>query len=116
MAGAAARQRQAYEAMLNDDAGPFITGVPVLFSPAGAAQDEANPKGGDGRFAQILLRWSTKLGAGGPGARPVGVPRRLDVAEQGAAAGPAGPGVPRHGRAERPVPVRDRPGQAPRAA
>ena len=55
MAGAAARRRQAYEAMLNDDAGPFITGVPVLFSPAGAAQDEANPKGGYGRFAQILL-------------------------------------------------------------
>jgi vanillate/3-O-methylgallate O-demethylase len=55
MAGAAARQRQAYEAMLNDDTGPFITGVPVLFSPAGAAQDEANPKGGYGRFAQILL-------------------------------------------------------------
>lgn len=55
MAGAAARQRQAYEAMLNDDAEPFITGVPVLFSPAGAAQDEANPKGGYGRFAQILL-------------------------------------------------------------
>jgi vanillate/3-O-methylgallate O-demethylase len=55
MAGMAARQRQAYEAMLNDDAGPFITGVPVLFSPAGAAQDEANVKGGYGRFAQILL-------------------------------------------------------------
>jgi glycine cleavage system aminomethyltransferase T len=55
MAGATARQRQAYEAMLSDDAGPFITGVPVLFSPAGAAQDEANPKGGYGRFAQILL-------------------------------------------------------------
>lgn len=55
MAGAAARQRRAYEAMLSDDAGPFITGVPVLFSPAGAAQDEANPKGGYGRFAQILL-------------------------------------------------------------
>ena len=55
MAGAAARQRQAYEAMLNDDTGPFVTGVPVLFSPAGAAQDEANPKGGYGRFAQTLL-------------------------------------------------------------
>jgi vanillate/3-O-methylgallate O-demethylase len=55
MAGGAARQRQAYEAMLNGDAGPFITGVPVLFSPAGAAQDEANVKGGYGRFAQILL-------------------------------------------------------------
>jgi glycine cleavage system aminomethyltransferase T len=55
MAGAAARQRQAYEAMLKNDAEPFITGVPVLFSSAGAAQDEANPKGGYGRFAQILL-------------------------------------------------------------
>jgi glycine cleavage system aminomethyltransferase T len=55
MEGVAARKRQAYEAMLNDDAGPFITGVPVLFSPAGAAQDEANVKGGYGRFAQILL-------------------------------------------------------------
>jgi vanillate/3-O-methylgallate O-demethylase len=55
MAGAAARQRQAYEAMLNGDASPFTTGVPVLFSPAGAAQDEANVKGGYGRFAQVLL-------------------------------------------------------------
>jgi len=55
MTDAAARQRQAYEAMLNGDAGPFATGVPVLFSPAGAAQDEANVKGGYGRFAQILL-------------------------------------------------------------
>ena len=34
MAGAGARQRQAYEAMLKADAGPFVTGVPVLFSPA----------------------------------------------------------------------------------
>lgn len=55
MAGAAARQRQAYDAMLNGDVSPFATGVPVLFSPAGAAQDEANVKGGYGRFAQILL-------------------------------------------------------------
>src|SRR5215831_10242475 len=65
MAGAAARQRQAYEAMLNGDAatfntgpfttGPFTSGVPVLFSPAGVAQDEANVKGGYGRFAQVLL-------------------------------------------------------------
>ena len=55
MAGAAARQRQAYEAMLSGDAGRFNTGVPVLFSPAGAAQDEANGKGGYGRFAQVLL-------------------------------------------------------------
>jgi glycine cleavage system aminomethyltransferase T len=55
MAGAAARQRQAYEAMLNGDASPFTTGVPVLFSPAGVAQDEANVKGAYGRFAQVLL-------------------------------------------------------------
>ena len=55
MAGAAARQRQAYEAMLSGAAGHFSTGVPVLFSPAGAAQDEANGKGGYGRFAQLLL-------------------------------------------------------------
>jgi glycine cleavage system aminomethyltransferase T len=55
MAGVAARQREAYEAMLNGDASPFVAGVPVLFSPAGAAQDEANPKGGYGRFAQVLL-------------------------------------------------------------
>ena len=55
MTGAAARQRQAYEAMLNGDAMPFTTGVPVLFSPAGVVQDEANVKGGYGRFAQILL-------------------------------------------------------------
>lgn len=55
MAGTAARQRQAYDAMLSGDASGFTTGVPVLFSPAGAAQDEANPKGWYGRFAQILL-------------------------------------------------------------
>src|SRR5215469_9335674 len=55
MAGMAARRRQAYEAMLAGAAGPVSTEVPVLFSPAGAAQDEANVKGGYGRFAQILL-------------------------------------------------------------
>ena len=55
MAGMAARRRQAYEAMLAGAAGPVSTEVPVLFSPAGAAQDEANPKGAYGRFAQILL-------------------------------------------------------------
>ena len=33
--------------MLNDDAEPFIAEMfSVLFSPAGAAQDEANPEGG----------------------------------------------------------------------
>jgi glycine cleavage system aminomethyltransferase T len=51
----AARQRQAYEAVLKHDDGPFIAERPVLFSPAAAAQDEANLKGGYGRFAQILL-------------------------------------------------------------
>jgi glycine cleavage system aminomethyltransferase T len=51
----AVRQRQAYDAMLGLDDAPFITGRPVLFSPAAAAQDEANDKGGFGRFAQILL-------------------------------------------------------------
>jgi glycine cleavage system aminomethyltransferase T len=55
MSIAAARQRQAYEAMLRGDDDGFSTGVPVMFSPAGAAQDEANPKGGYGRFAQLLL-------------------------------------------------------------
>ena len=55
MTAAAARQRQAYEAMLTGDAGPFTAAAPALFSPAVAAQDEANPKGGYGRFAQIML-------------------------------------------------------------
>ena len=104
--------------MLNGDPhGPFTTGVPVLFSPAGVAQDEANVKGAYGRFAQILLPHGVRqLGGGGAGSRQVGVPRRLDVAEQGAAAGQAGPRVPQPGRAQRPVPVRGRPGQASRAA
>jgi len=53
--GAAIGQRQAYEAMLNGDAVPFATVAPALFSPAVAAQDEANVKGGYGRFAQVLL-------------------------------------------------------------
>ena len=117
MAGAAARQRQAYEAMLNDDAEPFITGVPVLFSPAGAAQDEANPKGGYGRFAQILLpmeygSWAQEAQAHVRSAYLGDWTSLSKVLLRGR----AGPGVPRHGRAERPVPVRDRPGQAPRAA
>ncbi len=51
----AARQRQTYEALLKLDNAPFITERPALFSPAAAAQDEANTKGGFGRFAQILL-------------------------------------------------------------
>ena len=56
MTSTAARQRQAYEALLRagDDA-PFISERPALFSPAAAAQDESNRKGAFGRFAQILL-------------------------------------------------------------
>jgi vanillate/3-O-methylgallate O-demethylase len=50
-----ARQRQAYEAVLGHDDAPFITERPALFSPAAAAQDDANLKGGLGRFAQIFL-------------------------------------------------------------
>jgi glycine cleavage system aminomethyltransferase T len=55
MATVAARQRQAYETLLTHDDGPFITERPAYFSPAAAAQDEANLKGAFGRFAQILL-------------------------------------------------------------
>ncbi|TVZ00659.1 aminomethyl transferase family protein [Trebonia kvetii] len=55
MAGVSARQRETYEALLKHDDGPFITERPAYFSPAAAAQDEANLKGGFGRFAQILL-------------------------------------------------------------
>jgi glycine cleavage system aminomethyltransferase T len=55
MAGVAARQRAAYEALLAGEA-PFGGERPAaLFSPAAAAQDDANPKGGYGRFAQVLL-------------------------------------------------------------
>jgi vanillate/3-O-methylgallate O-demethylase len=50
-----ARQRQAYDAVLGHDDAPFITERPAVFSPAAAAQDEANRKGGLGRFAQLLL-------------------------------------------------------------
>jgi vanillate/3-O-methylgallate O-demethylase len=55
MTGTAAGLRRAYEAMLSGGAGPFTTAAPALFSPAVAAQDEANTKGGYGRFAQILI-------------------------------------------------------------
>ena len=56
MTDTAARQRQAYETLLRAgwDA-PFIEERPALFSPAAAAQDDANPKGAFGRFAQLLL-------------------------------------------------------------
>jgi vanillate/3-O-methylgallate O-demethylase len=56
MTDVAVRQRQAYEALLRtgNDA-PFISERPALFSPAAAAQDDANPKGVFGRFAQLLL-------------------------------------------------------------
>jgi vanillate/3-O-methylgallate O-demethylase len=51
----AARQREAYETLLRVGDAPFITERPALFSPAAAAQDAGNPKGGFGRFAQIFL-------------------------------------------------------------
>ena len=56
MTDTAARQRQAYDTLLRTgwDA-PFIEERPALFSPAAAAQDDANPKGAFGRFAQLLL-------------------------------------------------------------
>jgi glycine cleavage system aminomethyltransferase T len=50
-----AQQRSTYEAVLRLNDAPFITERPALFSPAAAAQDEANARGTFGRFAQILL-------------------------------------------------------------
>ncbi|MFD9325437.1 aminomethyl transferase family protein [Streptomyces sp. NPDC060065] len=50
-----AQQRSTYEAALRLHEAPFITERPPLFSPAAAAQDEANTRGTFGRFAQILL-------------------------------------------------------------
>jgi vanillate/3-O-methylgallate O-demethylase len=55
MADVAARQRRLYEALLQHTDGAFIAERPAYFSPAAAAQDEANLKGAFGRFAQILL-------------------------------------------------------------
>jgi glycine cleavage system aminomethyltransferase T len=51
----AAQQRRTYQSLLDHNDGPFITERPPLFSPAAAAQDEANAKGTFGRFAQVLL-------------------------------------------------------------
>jgi hypothetical protein len=51
----AARQRQTYDTLLALDDAPFIVQRPAMFSPAAAAQDEANLRGSFGRFAQILL-------------------------------------------------------------
>jgi vanillate/3-O-methylgallate O-demethylase len=53
--GIADRQRKTYEDLLRLSGAPFIQQRPALFSPAAAAQDEANAKGGLGQFAQILL-------------------------------------------------------------
>ena len=93
MADTAARQRQAYDTLLRtgNDA-PFIDERPALFSPAAVAQDDANPKGAFGRFAQLLLPQEYADGwlAEKPGPRPVGLPGRLDLAEQGDRARTAG--------------------------
>ncbi|KAA9166127.1 aminomethyl transferase family protein [Amycolatopsis acidicola] len=48
-------QRRTYEAVLGKDDAPFVLERPPLFSPAAAAQDEANTRGSFGRFAQTLL-------------------------------------------------------------
>jgi glycine cleavage system aminomethyltransferase T len=50
-----ARQRKTYEELLSLGDAPSVTQRPALFSPAAAAQDDANLKGCFGRFAQILL-------------------------------------------------------------
>src|SRR6266568_2400163 len=50
-----AQQRSTYEAVLRLNEAPFVTERPAMFSPAAAAQDEANTRGTFGRFAQLLL-------------------------------------------------------------
>jgi hypothetical protein len=53
--GIAALQREIYEEILRLDGAPFVQERPALFSPAAAAQDAGNSRGGFGQFAQILL-------------------------------------------------------------
>jgi glycine cleavage system aminomethyltransferase T len=63
MTDVAARQRQAYDTLMRTgNEAPFIDERPALFSPAAAAQDDANPKGAFGRFAQLLLPQEYKDG------------------------------------------------------
>ncbi|MER6957850.1 aminomethyl transferase family protein [Streptomyces sp. NPDC000618] len=50
-----ARQRDTYEAVLRLREARFVAERPPLFSPAVAAQDEANARGAFGHFAQTLL-------------------------------------------------------------
>lgn len=50
-----ARQRQMYEDVVRYRDEQFVVRRPALFSPAAAAQDEANTRGAFGLFAQILL-------------------------------------------------------------
>lgn len=51
----ASRQRRTYQELLDHPDGPFDATRPALFSPAAAAQDQANDRGTYGRFAQVLL-------------------------------------------------------------
>src|SRR5579863_1955843 len=51
----AADQRAAYEALVNNHDGAFLLERPPLFSPAGPAQDRANPRGWFGSFGPLLL-------------------------------------------------------------
>jgi vanillate/3-O-methylgallate O-demethylase len=48
-------QRSTYEAVLRLREAPFVVRRPAYFSPAAAAQDEANSLGAYGHFAQTLL-------------------------------------------------------------
>ncbi|MEU1183415.1 aminomethyl transferase family protein [Streptomyces sp. NPDC005820] len=50
-----AQRRSTYEAALRLREAPFVVERPPLFSPAVAAQDEANARGAYGHFAQTLL-------------------------------------------------------------
>ena len=50
-----AKQRQIYEAVKGAPDGPFDIERPAMFSPAAAAQDEQNGKGGHGQWAAMFL-------------------------------------------------------------
>ncbi|MFF5142967.1 aminomethyl transferase family protein [Streptomyces sp. NPDC013157] len=53
--GTAGIQRTTYDAVQRSKGAPFVTRRPAYFSPAAAAQDESNARGGFGEFAQTLL-------------------------------------------------------------
>jgi vanillate/3-O-methylgallate O-demethylase len=53
--GVGARQRASYDRLVANSDGAFITERPVLFSPAAAAQDDANGKGAYFRWGALLI-------------------------------------------------------------